>query len=109
MAYILKVLYIVSLYSNFCFPEFVSGTMGCICGHEMTHGFDDIGREYDANGNRNGWWSPRVISQFKEHAACIEDMFSSFSVYGHHINGKLTLGNLFFSFFPVFCVWSPYQ
>jgi predicted metalloendopeptidase len=65
----------------------------------MTHGFDDIGREYDANGNRNGWWSPRVISQFKEHAACIEDMFSSFSVYGHHINGKLTLGKFFFTFF----------
>eukprot|EP00802_Teleaulax_amphioxeia_P007277 Tamp_07283.p1 GENE.Tamp_07283~~Tamp_07283.p1 ORF type:complete len:799 (+),score=165.87 Tamp_07283:72-2399(+) len=68
------------------------GSVGCICGHEMTHGFDDIGREYDANGNRNGWWSSRVIAQFKAHAACIETLFSSFSEYGHHVNGKLTLG-----------------
>jgi putative endopeptidase len=68
------------------------GSVGCICGHEMTHGFDDIGREYDANGNRNGWWSQRVIGRFKERADCIQRLYSSFTEYGHHVNGKLTLG-----------------
>ena len=68
------------------------GSVGCICGHEMTHGFDDVGREYDANGNRNGWWSPAVVRKFKAHAQCISTLFSSFSEYGQHVNGKLTLG-----------------
>mmetsp|Transcript_62050 Transcript_62050/g.146302 ORF Transcript_62050/g.146302 Transcript_62050/m.146302 type:complete len:742 (+) Transcript_62050:56-2281(+) len=68
------------------------GSVGAICGHEMTHGFDDVGREYDADGNRKGWWSPEVVSKFKERAACIADLFSSYQLFGRHVNGKLTLG-----------------
>jgi len=68
------------------------GSVGAICGHEMTHGFDDIGREYDAYGNRNGWWTKTVISNFQERAQCIENLFSSYQIHGAHVNGKLTLG-----------------
>ena len=50
-AYI-KRIYIYYIYSY--------GSVGAICGHEMTHGFDDVGREYDAAGNRNAWWTPQV-------------------------------------------------
>mmetsp|Transcript_38005 Transcript_38005/g.86576 ORF Transcript_38005/g.86576 Transcript_38005/m.86576 type:complete len:752 (-) Transcript_38005:59-2314(-) len=68
------------------------GSVGAICGHEMTHGFDDVGSEYDGDGNRNGWWSPTVVAAFKERAKCISDLFSSYEMYGAHVNGKLTLG-----------------
>uniref|UniRef100_A0A7S0VEH4 Endothelin-converting enzyme 1 n=1 Tax=Hemiselmis tepida TaxID=464990 RepID=A0A7S0VEH4_9CRYP len=68
------------------------GSVGAICGHEMSHGFDDIGREYDADGNRNGWWTPKVVKNFEERASCISGLFSSYSLDGRHVNGKLTLG-----------------
>ena len=68
------------------------GSVGAICGHEMTHGFDDVGREYDGSGNRNGWWTPQVVNNFKTRAKCIEQLFSSYVVDGAHVNGKLTLG-----------------
>ncbi|EKX34371.1 hypothetical protein GUITHDRAFT_55341, partial [Guillardia theta CCMP2712] len=68
------------------------GSVGSICGHEMTHGFDDIGREYDADGNRNGWWDEQVVKNFKERAKCISELFSSYEVDGKHVNGELTLG-----------------
>jgi putative endopeptidase len=68
------------------------GSVGAICGHEMTHGFDDVGSEYDGDGNRNGWWSAGTVAAFKERAKCIEDLFSSYELYGAHVNGKLTLG-----------------
>ena len=47
------------------------GSVGAICGHEMTHGFDDVGSEYDGDGNRNGWWSPAVVAAFK---VCAKDL-----------------------------------
>ena len=58
----------------------------------MTHGFDDVGREYDGDGNRNGWWTPQVVANFKTRAKCISDLFSSYEMYGEPVNGKLTLG-----------------
>jgi len=68
------------------------GSVGAICGHEMSHGFDDIGREYDADGNRKGWWTPKVVSNFEARAKCIKDLFSSYELDGRHVNGELTLG-----------------
>jgi len=68
------------------------GSVGAICGHEMTHGFDDVGREYDGDGKRNGWWPASVVSAFKERAGCISDLFSSYELYGTHVNGPLVLG-----------------
>jgi putative endopeptidase len=69
------------------------GGIGLVIGHEMTHGFDDQGRKFDAKGNLNDWWTAEDGKKFEERAKCIDDEYSSFSpVDNMHLNGKLTLG-----------------
>jgi len=61
-------------------------------GHEMTHGFDDQGRQYDAKGNLKEWWTPADSVNFTKRAKVLIDQFSGYTVYGLHINGKATQG-----------------
>jgi putative endopeptidase len=61
-------------------------------GHEMTHGFDDEGRQFDGKGNLKGWWQPQDSVRFAKRAQMLVDQFNSYSIYGLHINGKATLG-----------------
>jgi putative endopeptidase len=69
------------------------GGVGMVIGHELTHGFDDEGRQFDAQGNLHDWWTEADAKSFTERAACVADAYSSFTVApGVHINGKLTLG-----------------
>jgi endothelin-converting enzyme/putative endopeptidase len=69
------------------------GNTGMTIGHELTHGFDDEGRQYDAKGNLNDWWTPRDVAEFNRRAACVSDQYSSYiAVDDVHVNGKLTLG-----------------
>ena len=69
------------------------GGIGMVIGHELTHGFDDEGRQFDAQGNLKDWWTAADAKAFDERDACIAREYSSFSpVPGAHINGKLTLG-----------------
>jgi endothelin-converting enzyme/putative endopeptidase len=69
------------------------GGIGMVIGHELTHGFDDQGRQFDAQGNLKDWWTAEDAKAFDQRDACIADEYSSFSpVPGAHINGKLTLG-----------------
>lgn len=69
------------------------GAMGMVVGHELTHGFDDQGSQFDRFGNLKNWWTPAVKQQFKERTACIQHQYSQFSpLPGSHVNGKLTLG-----------------
>lgn len=68
------------------------GAMGVVMGHELTHAFDDQGREYDRFGNLNHWWNNDTIAQFKKRAQCIEKQYSNYSIDGHKLNGKQTLG-----------------
>lgn len=69
------------------------GAVGIVMGHEMTHGFDDEGRQFDAQGNLRDWWTPADAKAFQERAACLVNEYSGFSpVPGVHLNGKLTLG-----------------
>jgi predicted metalloendopeptidase len=69
------------------------GGIGAVIGHEMTHGFDDEGSQYDAQGNLRNWWTPEDMKNFKERAACVEKQFDSFQVADDlHENGKLVLG-----------------
>ncbi|XP_022118451.2 endothelin-converting enzyme homolog isoform X2 [Pieris rapae] len=68
------------------------GAMGVVMGHELTHAFDDQGREYDRFGNLNQWWNNKTIAQFKNRASCIQRQYSTYSVEGQHLNGKQTLG-----------------
>jgi putative endopeptidase len=69
------------------------GAMGAVIGHEMTHGFDDAGRKFDAQGNLRDWWTPEDEKNFNERAACVEKQFDSYVVQDDlHENGKLVLG-----------------
>lgn len=75
-------------------PESVNyGSIGLVVGHELTHGFDDEGRQYDADGNLRDWWSPQVGKEFDARATCLVQQYDQYeSVPGAKLNGKLTLG-----------------
>jgi putative endopeptidase len=69
------------------------GAIGMVMGHELTHGFDDEGREYDAVGNLRSWWTPAVSTEFDRRAACVADQYDGYTAVGDvKLNGKLTLG-----------------
>lgn len=69
------------------------GGIGAVIGHEMTHGFDDEGRKFDAQGNLKNWWTPEDEKNFDERALCVEKQFDGYAVEGDlHENGKLELG-----------------
>ena len=69
------------------------GAIGSIIGHELTHGFDDEGRQFDAKGNLRDWWTAQDAAEFKKRASCLVDEYSSFkAVDDVKINGQLTLG-----------------
>ena len=69
------------------------GAIGSVIGHELTHGFDDQGRQYDADGNLRDWWAADDEKNFKERTDCEVQEYNDFTVSGgEHINGKLTLG-----------------
>jgi putative endopeptidase len=69
------------------------GGMGAVIGHEITHGFDDHGSQFDAKGNLKDWWQPEDQKNFKERAKCVSDQFDGYVVDGDlHENGKLVLG-----------------
>jgi len=61
-------------------------------GHEMTHGFDDQGRQYDSEGNLKEWWLPSDSVKFTQHAQMLINQFNGYVVYGLHVNGKATQG-----------------
>jgi putative endopeptidase len=68
------------------------GAMGSVIGHEMTHGFDDQGRKFDAQGNMREWWTPEDLKNYEQRSKCIEDQYDSYVYEGQHVNGKLVLG-----------------
>jgi len=69
------------------------GDTGGTIGHELTHGFDDEGRQFDAQGNLRDWWTPEDAKEFQQRADCISNQYSSYTVIDDiKINGKLTLG-----------------
>ncbi|HJV59945.1 MAG TPA: M13 family metallopeptidase [Albitalea sp.] len=69
------------------------GDTGSTIGHELTHGFDDEGRQFDARGNLRDWWTRRDAAEFNRRAACIVKQYSGYTVVDDlHINGRLTLG-----------------
>ncbi|XP_045523017.1 EEF1AKMT4-ECE2 readthrough transcript protein-like [Pieris brassicae] len=70
------------------------GSLGAVLGHEITHGFDNFGRQFDKNGNLIPWWSNDTIKSFVNMTQCFVDQYSSFYVpqIGKHVDGKKTLG-----------------
>ena len=69
------------------------GAMGAVIGHEMTHGFDDQGRKFDAHGNLRDWWTAEDAKNYNARAECVEKQFDGYEVQkGLRENGKLVLG-----------------
>ena len=69
------------------------GAIGVVIGHEMTHGFDNHGRQYDKDGNLRDWWTAEDAKKFEERTQVLVDWFDKIEVLpGLHANGKLTLG-----------------
>lgn len=82
-------------------PRYLNyGAMGMVIGHEITHGFDDQGRQYDGTGSLSPWWSPDTIEAFSVQAQCFIDQYSNYTVpeledilgEDAHLNGKNTQG-----------------
>ena len=69
------------------------GDMGSTIGHELTHGFDDEGRQFDKDGNLKDWWTKDDEQNFNDRAECMVKQYDAIeAVPGVHLNGKLTLG-----------------
>ena len=70
------------------------GAMGAVIGHEMSHGFDDQGRRFDAKGNLRDWWTTADADKYNAQAQRVVDQFNAYTVVDSttHVNGKLTLG-----------------
>jgi predicted metalloendopeptidase len=69
------------------------GGIGGVIGHEMTHGFDDQGRQFDAQGNLKNWWTPEDLKNFEERSQKIVAQFDGYTLLdGLHVNGRLTEG-----------------
>ncbi len=71
------------------------GAIGVVIGHEISHGFDDEGAKFDAQGRLRNWWQPEDEKKFHAKTACVAKQFDGYSIDGDkniHINGKLTLG-----------------
>ncbi len=69
------------------------GAIGFVIGHEMTHGFDDQGAQFDGTGNLKNWWTENDLKQFREKTEKIANQFSGYTVNGtQHVQGKLVMG-----------------
>ena len=69
------------------------GGVGATIGHEMSHGFDDAGRQYDAQGNLRDWWTPEDARRYTERAKVVEEQYGAYvAIDTLRVNGKLTLG-----------------
>ncbi len=69
------------------------GGIGAVIGHEMTHGFDDQGRQFDADGNLRDWWSKKSADEYNKRRQAVVDQYSAYApLPGQHVNGELTQG-----------------
>jgi endothelin-converting enzyme/putative endopeptidase len=69
------------------------GAIGVVIGHEISHGFDDQGAQFDADGRLQNWWTPDDLKRFQERTQCVSDQFDGYFIEpGIHHNGKLVLG-----------------
>lgn len=86
------------------------GGMGSVIGHEMTHGFDDQGSQFDATGNLSNWWTESDLKNFKARAECIVNQFNGFEVEkGLNMNGKLVVGESIADLGGLVIAYAAYQ
>merc|ERR1712170_48060 len=82
-----------SPFFNVKYPKSINfGAMGVVMGHELSHAFDDQGREYDQDGNMRDWWNNVTLEQFETRTKCIEDQYSKYFISAQNVSGTLTLG-----------------
>src|ERR1043166_1238344 len=86
------------------------GGMGAVIGHEMTHGFDDTGAQFDAAGNLKNWWTDEDLKNFKARAECVVNQFNGFEVEkGLNVNGKLVAGESIADLGGLVIAYAAYQ
>jgi putative endopeptidase len=86
------------------------GDMGSTIGHELTHGFDDEGRQFDKEGNLKDWWTKDDEAKFTQRAQCMVDQYDAIeTVPGLHLNGKLTLGENLADLGGLWLAWVAWQ
>ncbi len=86
------------------------GAEGAVIGHELTHGFDDEGRQFDAEGNLRDWWAKEDAQHFQQRAQCVVDEYDGFvAVDDLHVNGQLTLGENLADLAGLRLAWIAYQ
>jgi len=86
------------------------GAIGVVIGHEMTHGFDDEGRQFDKEGNLSDWWTADDAKRFEEHTKVLVDYFNQIVVIDSvHANGALTLGENIADQGGLHVSWQAYQ
>ena len=86
------------------------GAIGVVIGHEVSHGFDDQGAQFDAKGRLSNWWTPADLKQFGARGQCVVDQFESYFIEpGIHHNGKLVLGESIGDLAGAKLAWLAYQ
>ena len=86
------------------------GNTGGTVGHELVHGFDDEGRQFDAKGNLRDWWTPADARRFAERARCVSDQYARYDIVpGVKINSKLTLGEDLADVAGLLLAWDAWQ
>ncbi len=86
------------------------GAIGAVIGHEMTHGFDDEGRQFDGAGNMRDWWTAKDGPEFDKRAKVVVDEYGGFiATDTMHINGKLTLGENIADIGGIKIAWDAFQ
>lgn len=86
------------------------GAIGVVIGHEMTHGFDDQGRNYDKDGNLNDWWQDNDSDKFTAKTQLLDNQFSSYKVLDSlFVDGKLTMGENIADFGGLNISWDAFQ
>lgn len=90
-------------------PKYMNyGGIGFIIGHELTHGFDDEGRQYDSNGNLLNWWKESTENQFLERAQCMINQYGNFTEPSTGLNVSTCVYNLIKMMFSALFISHPF-